>query len=297
MINLMIGVMTLSVLSACGITTNMQNISEKMVGLNERIDIMTKNTTHMEDSIKSMSGGIHAQALSIALNEMLKPENTKYITLTQANPIPMIPAAKGLAEIVTEQELVGLTYIMLNEINNCQVDTMNLTKEQKDKFDLDKMVKLTALQLIATFAPEKTIDDMIKNQIDNGGIYVESAYAVLTLRSIFIKDVMLDQIMGSNTKMTSPAKFENALNFLEAVSNIVNRNYGSNLKIKIFGMYDTDGVGLNQTVESDVKPETIRNYYKTLSDKLDKDLDEKYKLNNTKLLASIKERINKGLNQ
>jgi hypothetical protein len=290
---LMIGAMMFS-LSACGIAESMEGIAGKMNGLNDRIDAMAKNTGNMEGSIGNVSKGIHSQALSIALNELLKPENTKYITLGSANPIPMIPAAKGLAELATQEELVGLTYIFLAEINTCQVESMTLTKEQKDKYDLDKFIKLTALQLIASFAPQKTVDEMIEKQIIEGGSYIESAYHFITLRSIFTKDVLVDQFISATSTLQTLSQFENALTYLEALSNIANYPFASQLKIKIYGMYDTDSLGLNQTIESTVTKESLTKYYQMLSDKLDKDLKPEYKTD-AKTLESIKARINNGL--
>jgi hypothetical protein len=298
---LMILVTIMFSVSACGIADNMSNISDKMAGMNGRIDAMATDIGNMQGSVKKMadslsstSNGIHAQALTIALNEMFKPENTKYITLTSANPIPMIPSAKGFAELATQEELAGITYIIMSEINTCQVDKMDLTKEQKDKYDLDKFIKLTALQLIASFIPEKTIDEMILKQITEGGSYVDSVYTLVTLRSVFIKDVMLDQLVSAAKKLTSPKQYETALEYLETLTNISKYPFASNLKIKIYGMYDTDNAGLNQTIESVITADSLKKYYKMLSDKIESDLDAQYKTD-TKRIDAIKERIKKGL--
>lgn len=294
---LMIGVMMLC-LSACGIPQSMNAISDKMVGLNDRIDVMVDNTTNMQNSIKKMSdslgatsNGIHAQALTIALNEMLKPENTKYITLSSANPIPMIPAAKGFAEIATQEELAGIVFIFLTEINNCQVDSMVLTKEQKDKYDLDKFVKLTALQLISAFAPEQTIKELIQEQIVKGGNYVDAAYAIITLRSIFIKDVLLDQLVSVANKLHTPAQYDTALNYLDTLRSISSYHFSNNLRIKIYGFYDTENQGLNQTIEADTNPTSLSKYYKLLWDKVATELKPEYNYRK----ESIRTRIKKGL--
>lgn len=299
---LMILMMVILNTTACGIPKSMDNISSGMVDMNKRIDIMTKNTTSMEGSISKMSSslsstsnGIHSQALTISLNELFKAENTKYISLTSSNPIPMIPAAKAFAEIATQEELAGITYIILAEINNCQSDSMVLTKEQKDKYDLDKFIKLSGLQLIAAFVPDTVINEMIKKQIDDGGNYIESAYALITLRGIFIKDVMLDQLVSASRKLVTPAQYETALGYLETLSSIANYTFIKNLSIKIYGMYDTDNIGLNQTIQLDMNVDSLKKYYKTLSDKIETDLDIRYKTNNTKQIDVIKERIKKGL--
>jgi hypothetical protein len=59
-------------------------------------------------------------------------------------------------------------------------------------------------------------------------------------------------------------------------------------------MYDTDNAGLNQTIESVITADSLKKYYKMLSDKIESDLDAQYKTD-TKRIDAIKERIKKGL--
>ena len=255
-----------------------------------------KNIDGMNGSIGGVSKGIHIQSIMLAMNEMIKPDNTKYMTLTNANIVPMIPSAKGLAEMLTQDELAGVAYIWLSEINTCTVDSLVLSKEQKDAYDLSKWIKLNAIQLVAAFTPEATINDMIDKQIIQGGSYVQAAYAIITLRQIFTKDFLLSQSLNASTELTTPSQYESILNYLDTLNDINSYSFKDNLNFKLFGYYDTDNIGLNQTV-STYSSKTLVEYYYLLNSKFDKELSPVYK-NNKALsdrLNQIQSRIQKGL--
>lgn len=260
------------ILCSCGVSKNLDKIGGGMSSMNDRIDRMTKNTDGMNDAIKKMSDslgstakGIHAQALSIMLNEMLKPENTRYITLTSVNTIPMIPSAKGFAETATPEELAGLAFIYLSEINLAQIDDA-ISKEKKDELDLGKWVKLNALQLIASFIPDKSMKKIIHDQIESGGLYEQSANGLIVLRQSFIKDFLLDQSMKST--LTTPQQYRTAISYIDQVAN------APEASLKLYGFYDTDQVGLNQTITT--QKVDCCTYYKQLRTKMEKELDKKY---------------------
>jgi hypothetical protein len=267
-----------------------------MDSMNERITKMTNNTDGMNNSIKKMAGslaatsnGIHMQSLSIMLTELLKPENTKYITLTSVNTIPMIPSAKGFAETATQEELAGLAFLWISEINQAQV-TDTLTKEQKDSFDLGKWIKLNALQMVAGFIPDATVKDIIKVQIEEGGIYQTAAYQLLLLRSMFIQNFLVDQAMA--TTLTNPTQYRGLIKYLDQLTEIVNLPNKEAMTIKLFGFYDTDQNGLNQTF--DMQNIDVCFYYSKLKEKFRKELDKKYL---TQDLSDIKTKLKGGCDE
>ena len=268
----------LLMLCGCGISKNLDKVGGGMDSMNKRIEKMTNNTDGMNDSIKNMAGslastsnGIHMQSLSVMLSELLKPENTIYITLTSVNTIPMIPSAKGFAETATQEELAGLAFLWISEINQAQV-TDTLTKEQKDSFDLGKWIKLNALQMIAGFIPDDTAKDMIKVQIEEGGIYQTAAYQLLLLRSMFIQNFLVDQAMA--TTLTNPTQYRGLIKYLDQLTEINKLPNKEAMSIKLFGFYDTDQNGLNQTF--DMQNIDVCFYYSKLKKKFDTELDKKY---------------------
>ena len=267
-------------LSGCGLPLQLEEVNKNMAKMNDKINQMTDNTTNMSnsigdmtDSLGSTSKGIHSQSLMIALNELLKPENTKYVTLTNANVIPMIAPAKAFAEIATAEEIAGIAYLWISEINLCQVDDV-LTKQQKDNFDLGKWIKLNALQLIAGFIPEETIDVMIHQQIKSGGSYRTAAEQIIVLRYLFIRDFLLETTISASA-LTNPAQYETALSYLDSLKNIKINPALNDLNLKLFGFFDTNGNGLNQTLSVNAADDLVP-YYKKLAVKFIKELDPIY---------------------
>lgn len=286
--------------SACSAIKDMDNISHNMNSMNQRIDNMSKNIDSMNGSVGGMSSslgstskGIHSQSLMIAMDEMLKPENTKYITLTNANIIPMIPYAKALAEIATADELVGIAFIWMAEINNATTDSFSPSKQLRDSIDLGKWIKLNALQAVSGFIPEQTVHEMVESQITNDGMYKNFVYTILTLRYSFIKDYLLGQPINSD-RFEYPIQYTTSLDYLDSLSYLNDKQFNDKLTFKLFGFYDTDNAGLNQIVTVD---QSISDYYNTLFNKLNNELDSKYKtdVKYKEVVQSIKSRIQKGM--
>jgi len=299
-----IALCTVVSLSACGVFKDMDNISSNMTAMNKRIDSMANNINSMNGSVGGMAGslsstsrGMHSQSLIIAMNEMLKSENTKYITLTNANIVPMIPYAKAIAEMASADELAGIAFIWLAEINTCTVDSFAPSKEVRDSVDLGKWIKLNALQVVSAFIPVETINELVESQINNDGIYKSAVYAILTLRYNFIKDYLIDQSLNGATKFVSPIQYETALNYLESISYLNKSAFKGNLSFKLYGFYDTDSIGLNQTVSIDSNE--VVDYYTLLLNKFDVELDCKYKtdVRYKNAIQSIESRIKKGMSK
>ena len=124
----------LCMLCGCGISKSMDNISGNMDGLNNKIGSMVTDIGGMSKSLSATKDALHSQSLMLALNEILKPENTKYITLSSVNTIPMGAAAQAFANIATADELAGLAFLWISEINLSQVDGVD--KKTKDSIDL-----------------------------------------------------------------------------------------------------------------------------------------------------------------
>lgn len=279
-INVSVMVAALFALTGCGLPLQLEEVNKNMVGMNEKIQRMTQNTDNMNDSIGNMSKslsstskGIHSQSLMIALNELLKPENTKYMTLTNANIIPMIAPAKAFAEVATAEELAGIAYLWISEINLCQIDDI-ITKQQKDNFDLGKWIKLNALQLIAGFIPEETMSILIQEQIKNGGSYRTAAYQLVVLRYLFIKDFLLETMISTSV-LNTPAQYETALDYLDSLNIIKQNNFRGDLNLKVYGFFDTNNLGLNQTLSIDMNDDLVP-YYKKLAIKFIKEIDPNY---------------------
>lgn len=239
-------------LSACGISKNLDKVGSGMDSMNARIKRMADNLDNMNGSIGSMSdslaatkNSIRSQSLMLAQNEMLKSENTKYISLGGGSFIPLLPAAKAFSEMLSGDELSGIAYIYLSEINLAQVDAP-VTQAQKDAYDLGKYVKLTALQLLSALAPQATIDAMVKSQIIDGGEYASGAYSVLVLRHIMIKDVLLEQLVGDGSIKLNKKQQATVDSYRKSLDIIQKYPFFELLTFKLYGFYSKE---LNQVLK------------------------------------------------
>lgn len=246
-------------LSGCGINQSLENVnnnmnalSTKITSMNANIEVMKGNTTSMNGSIGTMSdslaatkNAIRSQSLMIAQNEMLKPENTRYLSLGGGSFIPMLPAAQAFANMLSPEELAGIAYIYISEINLAQTDSVP-TPAQKDAFDLAKYTKLIALELISALAPQETIDAMVKSQIIDGGSYVDAAYAVLVLRNIVVKDILLEQLVGNGSVKLNASQQKLADSYRKSLDIIQNYEFFDKLRLKLYGFYNKD---MNQVLK------------------------------------------------
>ena len=246
-------------LTACGIndnlekvTDNMETLNKKLSTMNTNIEVMKGNTSTMSvsigvmsDSLSSTKNSIHSQSLMLAQNEMLKYENTKYLSLGGGSFIPMLPSSQAFATMLSADELAGIGYIYLSEINVAQIDTP-LNAKQKAEYDLGKYIKLTALELIAGLAPQATIDAMVKSQIIDGGAYTDAAYAILVLRNIVVKDILLEQLVGDGRVKLNKTQQETANSYRKTLDIIQHYPFFDKLTVKLYGFYTKD---LNQTLK------------------------------------------------
>lgn len=272
----------LLLLSGCGIQKSMDNISGNMDSLNGKLGSMSTDINGMNTAMGGMSKGVHSQSLMLALNEILKSENTRYITLTSVSTVPMGAAAQAFADIATADEIAGIAFLWISEINLSQVD--GATKAQKDANDLAKYIKLNALQMIAGLIPEKTMNELYKTQIISGGIYESATYGLIALRYGFIKDFMVEQYLSM--PLTNPSQYESVLTQLEYMSSILKLPFKGNCSLKLYGFADTQKLGLNQTISIDNT--NVCSYYTKLKIKFDKELDKNKYNNLTKRLNDIK---------
>lgn len=277
----------LLLLAGCGLTKDLGSMKDKMSGVSQSLTNIGSDMDSMSASLKGTLKGIHAQTLMAALQQLLSPENTRYVNPSSTTPTSMMPMAQAFANEAEPNDVVAIATLWMAEINQSQPDV--LTKESKRQCDHDKWVKLTALQLIAALMPQSKIDDMIKTEMD--GQYLGGVYDVLTLRYFFISSFLLDNQVLSAPLVTT-GSYESAIVFIKAVSFVENLPFKDNLKVKIFGFFDQEKLGLNQVVTLN-KDKLSQGYWKKLKDKFDKELDKKYA--GTPEYEKIKKEIEDGL--
>ncbi|MCB0385189.1 MAG: hypothetical protein KDD43_07335 [Bdellovibrionales bacterium] len=196
-----------------------------------KMDATLGQITKTNQEMEKTTDAIHKQTLLLGLEEMLKPENTKYLV----PPTGMLAGGEAFAQEATAEEIVKLAYVWLKEVQKGIPDDLSQLDE-KGLVALihEKMVKLTALQVITGLAPQKTIEALVQDQILNGGRYEDTAYAVLMTRALFIKSFLLDEsLMSPAEKLNNLGKVEEAFDRTSQLDYLVRLPFAKKIGLKV----------------------------------------------------------------
>ncbi|WP_374029539.1 hypothetical protein [Bdellovibrio bacteriovorus] len=241
----MAGVLMLS-LSGC-------DVKEAIDGTKQvpgKMDQMNANMKKMMDEMQTTNKGVHDQSLLIPMENLLKEEN--HDTLAPV-PFKLMPFGKKFAEAATSEELIELTYLWLKEVDEAMpakdVDDdgneVAYTKKQIQKINTYKLAKLTALQVIAGFTPQDTVQEIIQHYVvsnykDGGRRFEDTAYAFLMLRTMFIRDVLLKESILS-TSIDNVGKLEEAMKYIKKIDAIARLRFSEKIQFKSRGLVDNSG--------------------------------------------------------
>ncbi|HVK61010.1 MAG TPA: hypothetical protein VM432_05650 [Bdellovibrionales bacterium] len=186
---------------------------------------------------------VRKQKMMISLEEILSDENSLVL---EPVPLGMFAYGKTFAEAATAQEIVDLAYLYFKEIDSIRPPDSErdpVTGEWKPetvaKFDHDKLKKFYAIMVISGFAPQSTINQMVGDQIFDGGRHEETAYKVLMLRYTFISAILLGESLFP-TGLTNVGKMQYAVDYANYLSFIEGLSFGQKIAVKTNGMLNPD---------------------------------------------------------
>jgi hypothetical protein len=216
------------ILAGCG-AQDAINATKKMP---EKMDGTYAQIVKTNQEMGKTTDAIHKQILLLSLQDMLRPENSKYLL----PPTGMLAGGETFSKEATAEEMVKLAYVWLQEVIKAQPEDL-ATLGENGLADLlhEKMVKLTALQVIAGLAPQTTIESLVKEQIlEGGGRYEAAAYSVLMSRALFIKSFLLDEsLMSGSEKLDNLGKFEEAIERTSQLDYLVRLQFASKIALEI----------------------------------------------------------------
>ena len=237
-------------LAGCGISKSMDSISSGMGN-------MQKNIGGMTDSLGATSKAIRSQALSIAIGEMFKPENVRYINMSGVVPASIIPAAKAFGEIATAEEIAGIAHLWIIDLNTGTEEAE--TEEARNAADLFRLRKLVVLQAIAGMLTQKKAEEVVKFL---GNEYDAAIYGFLALRYSFVKTYLLDEGTLKKKKLNKK-EYQIGVDSVAALAYLEKAPFRSLCKLELYGFNSAD---LNQTIQT----ETVAEEYQRKLDAIPK---------------------------
>lgn len=202
-----------------------------IAGLNS----MPKTTGEMVGKMNETNDAIHKQTLLLALTELNKRENQENMF-----PVPtgLMPAGQVFAETATPEELIHLTY---SELVKLQENTLvtgfgddgptPLTEQDKSYSRFKKFAALSSLQVIAGFAQDEKVDEIIRHDIEGNSRFAEAGLAFLALRAYFIRDVLLKlslKIDETSAKtLNNSGQMNEAIKYLKKLDKLSRLNFNN----------------------------------------------------------------------
>lgn len=251
----------------------MDQLKRQVEETNRGMDRMIEEVRRTNEGIERTNDAVHNQALAVAMTEMMKPENTRSLV----PPTGMLPAGQVFANEATATEIVSLVYVYFQDIDLVMPDASERGEngewkpETIKRVDHEKLAKFMASMVISGLAPAKTIDELIASQIDDGGRHEDTAYAVLMLRYMFLRDLQLNGALLARG-LKNPGMVREAIEMAEEMERISSLPYTHLIQVKTRGMLDPA-----HNLEATLDPSDTVDAWRAIGESIDRDLDAKYR--------------------
>ncbi len=195
------------------------------------------------DGIDYTNEKVRLQALVLAKNDMTDEANTQDL---EPVALGMIAGAKKFGEVATPEELIEYTRVLLLEIKDQKPDESLKDTEGKYPpnivalYDHRKMVNLNQIFTIAGFCPQSKIDQIINDQIYNGGLYQRTAYVFLMARVQFIGTYLQETLLAE--PMDTVNIMRETISRLGAIDSILKMPFKEKVKMEISGFLGKDPI-------------------------------------------------------
>lgn len=219
----------------------------------EKMDQSLAQIEKSNRGITRTNDAIHKQKLLLALDDMFKPQNTRYLV----PPTGMLPGGETFALEATTDELTKMAFVWLREVEKMLPDDSARGSDGKfpaalaAEVDHQKMVKLMALEVVAGLLPQSSpvdengiptgptsVDELIEKVVNRGGRYESTVYSILMARAIFIKDILIDPLFEE--KVTNLGKFEEIYARAANLDSLARLPFASKIALKTTGMINSE---------------------------------------------------------
>lgn len=192
--------------TACGIEDTTRATKDAVDRTNETsTDIFeqVKRTAELTEELKAIlnktDGAIHLQTLTVAFQNLLAPQNTEFLN----PPFKMMPFAEAFSKEATQTELMKALHLLAMDV-----------KFSPPEAKKTRIISLVALSALAAFADTAKFQGILKVEIENHGLYEESAYLAALARYNFTRDYFFTTPLDTATLLNKSHLREAVVHFL-----------------------------------------------------------------------------------
>lgn len=204
-----------------------------------KMDAMNEKMSQMQMEMSKTNESIRLQKVAIAKENLEDPRNAKILLPI---PVGLMGYAKLFAENATLEEITGQIYLYLKEINDGvilkSVDASGNEKEfspqEVNEINQMKLHKFSAAQSICGFLPQSVVDQLVKEYIYTEDRYQKTALNILMMRYQFLRDVMLNASLLSET-IDDVGSLEKAYEYINNMDWIARLPFIEKIQVKATG--------------------------------------------------------------
>lgn len=210
--------------------------------MNKGMKSMPTKTAELAEDMKKMKQATHLLTLSTALEGLNKYENHQLLA-----PLPtgFMAFAKVFAEEATPFELMDITHVWLNEIEKIMPTRglgtdggpIAVGQEDLEKARLLKTARLYSAILVAGFAQDDKVDQVIQEQIYSQGRFQKRALEFLALRAFFFREIILKVSMGIDSSsadtLNNSGMMNEAITYLLKLEKISRLPFADAVRVKL----------------------------------------------------------------
>ncbi len=242
-----------SLLMACGVADSIDSVN----AMPDKMDSVNEKMGNMQESIR-------LQKVAIAKENLEKSENAEILMPV---PVGLMGYAKLFAENATLEEITGQVYLYLKEVNDGvypkSVDDAGMEKEftvqEVAQINHDKMHKLTAAQAVSGMLPQSVVEKLVSEYILKENRYQKTAYSILMMRYQFLRDVMLNGSLLSET-IEDVGSVEKANEYVSYMDWIAQRPFITKINVRIYGFLPPYGEFVEQLTVASAKENLLSMY-------------------------------------
>ena len=189
----------------------------------------------LNGSLKDIDTKSNEQAELTALNTLMDPILLAKTSTDQVPVVMMVPA-QAYAGLLTADQAAQWFEAMLTDVNENQYtgDTSASGTAAMAADDAHRYSVMMAVELVAGFLPQATVDQMISDQIAKSGDERDTTLGVLYLRSMFFNSIRLNgQLFTKGVKTLGLV--QDGVSYVNTLEAITKLPFATGIGLKIYG--------------------------------------------------------------